>query len=492
MRRLTLVAAITAAVFFPAAAHAGGLQLRMGAAESDLQATSLVQAKANLTLARLAGLDSLRYTAIAWPNQTQPDDMSLGLIGTAATAARLNGLRFYLAIYNDGGKNTPLTDEQQDDFASYCAAIVKAVPYIHDIIVGNEPNLNLFWQPQYTDDGGDAAAPAYLSLLAKTYDALKAVSPRIQVIGGALSPRGSDNPLASSLTHSPTTFIGDLGTAYRDSGRRAPIMDAFAIHPYEQNSSQPPSTRNAGNKGIAIADYGKLVRLLGTAFDGTAQKGSTLPIVYGEFGVEARIPAAKKSKYKDTEPASVKAVTEATQAAYYRQALQIAFCQPNAQAMFLFHLWDEKSLNRWQSGLYYADRTPRKVTLAAVKNAIAQAHRGVLARCPGLKLIPRVQKVKWPRGTFSRGKPVSFQLRCSIDCAFNARIVSTRGKTVFAFSGRAIGTVLKKVPVRTRLAAGRYRLQLSLVAPLNPGRALNLRSPLFSATAGPTKKKQSA
>jgi hypothetical protein len=490
MRRLALVAALGAALLVPSVAHAGGLQLRMGVAESDLKPTSLVQAKANLTIARLAGFDSLRYVAIAWPKQDKPDDTSLGMLGNIATASRLNALRLYLAVYNDGGKSTPLTDKQQDDFASYAAGIVTAVPYIRDVIVGNEPNLNQFWQPQYTDDGGDAAAPAYLSLLAKTYDALKAVSPRIQVIGGALAPRGSDNPLASSKTHSPTTFIRDLGAAYRDSGRAEPLMDAFAIHPYEQNSSQPPSTRNGGNKDIALADYDKLVQLLGTAFDGTAQKGSTLPIVYGEFGVESQVPPAKQRKYTDSEPASVKAVPQATQAAYYRQALQIAYCQPNVEAMFLFHLWDEKSLKRWQSGLYYADHTPRKVTLAAVRKATAQARRGVLARCAGLKLVPRIQTLKWPRGAFAPGKPVSFQLRCSIDCAFKARIVSlgkSQGKTVFSFSGRVIGKVLTRVPVRTRLAPGRYRLQLSLVAPLNPGRAVNLRSPTFSATGGKRK-----
>jgi hypothetical protein len=489
MGRLVLVAAIAAALFLPSAAHAGGLQLRIGVAEGDVKATSLVQAKANLTLARLAGFDSLRYVAIAWPDQDTPDDKSLGMIGNVATAARLNGIRLYLAIYNDGGRNTPLTDEEQDDFASYSAGIVNAVPYIHDVIVGNEPNLNQFWQPQFTDDGGDAAAPAYLSLLAKTYDALKDASPRVQVIGGALSPRGADNPLAASKTHSPTTFIRDLGTAYGESRRSAPVMDAFAIHPYEQNSSQPPSTRNAGNKDIAIADYDKLVRLLGTAFDGTAQKGSTLPIVYGEFGVEAQIPGNKKSKYTDSEPASVKAVPAGTQAAYYRQALQLAYCQPNVEAIFLFHLWDEKSLKRWQSGVYYADHTPRKVTLTAVQKATGQARRGVLARCAGLALIPRVQALKWPRGTIASGKPLSFQLKCSIDCAFTARVVTTKGKTVFSFTGRAIGKQLTRVPVKARLKPGRYRLQLSLVAPLNPGRPLDRRSPIFTTT-GPKSKAQ--
>ena len=188
--------------------------------------------------------------------------------------------------------------------------MARAVPYARDFIVGNEPNLNRFWLPQFNEDGSNAAAPAYLSLLARTYDALKAVSPRIRVIGGALAPRGADNPNATSHAHSPTTFIRDLGTAYRASGRAQPIMDAFAIHPYQANSSLPPSTRNNANRSIAIADYAKLVRLLGEAFDGTAQRGSTLPIVYAEYGVEARIPAAKRRFYEGNEPASVRAVTE--------------------------------------------------------------------------------------------------------------------------------------------------------------------------------------
>ena len=42
------------------------------------------------------------------------------------------------------------------------------------MIVGNEPNLNLFWMPQFDPSGGDAAAAAYEQLLATTYDALEA------------------------------------------------------------------------------------------------------------------------------------------------------------------------------------------------------------------------------------------------------------------------------------------------------------------------------
>jgi hypothetical protein len=131
--------------------------------------------------------------------------------------------------------------------------------------------------------------------------------------------------------------------------------------------------------GIGAADYGKLVALLGKAFDGTAQKGSTLPILYGEFGIESAIPAGKSGLYHGTQTAPT--VDEATQAAYYIQALKLALCQPNVIGLLNFHVVDEASLAGWQSGPFYADGTP-KSSFGAVRDAIAAAHAGTLTHCP--------------------------------------------------------------------------------------------------------------
>ena len=95
-------------------------------------------------------------------------------------------------------------------------------------------------------------------------------------------------------------------------------MDSFAIHPYQDNSSTPPGFAHPNNTTIAIADYDKLVTLLGQAFDGT-QPGSTLPIVYGEFGVESVIPSTKSSVYTGEEIESARPVDNATQARFYRE-----------------------------------------------------------------------------------------------------------------------------------------------------------------------------
>ena len=56
---------------------------------------------------------------------------------------------------------------------------MRDAPEIRDVIVGNEPNLNRFWLPQFDADGGDVAAPAYLALLIEVYDAAKRADPEI-------------------------------------------------------------------------------------------------------------------------------------------------------------------------------------------------------------------------------------------------------------------------------------------------------------------------
>ena len=221
-----------------------------------------------------------------------------------------------------------------------------------------------------------------MALLAASYDAIKAARPDAAVIGGALAPRGADNPTGTKPTHSPTSFIRDLGAAYRASGRTTPLMDVFDMHVYPDNSSLPPSMEHVSTSTIALADYGKLVSLLGQAFDGTAQLGSTLPIFYGEFGVESIIPAAKTGVYSGTEPAATtKPVDEATQSKYYVEALKVASCQANVIGLLVFHVTDESDLARWQSGPYYADDTA-KSSLPAIRDAADASRAGSLTTCP--------------------------------------------------------------------------------------------------------------
>jgi hypothetical protein len=482
LRGLLFAAVAALALALAPAGVAGGPTMRVGAAEDFVKGKTLVEARAKMTLARLAGFDTIRITAIWAPGETEPSDTEAAVIKNAADAARLSGIELVVAVYHRGSRTTPLTEEHRAEFAQFAAAVARANPSLRHFVIGNEPNLNGFWMPQFNEDGTSASPAAYLPLLAETYDALKDVSPRIVVAGVALSPRGGDNPALARHTHSPTRFLRELGAAYKASERTRPIMDQLAIHPYGTNSSQAPQDQvHPRTTTIAIGDYEKLVALLAEAFDGTPQPGATLPILYSEYGIESLIPASKADLYTGAEPTTTRPVPEATQGAYYRQAIGMAFCQPNVVGILLFHVADEPGLPQWQSGVYYVDGTP-KTSLPAVRRAAEESRRGVVARCPDLKLTPRFVRRAWPSGSALRADgPLRTTFVCTIDCAWRLELVaSAGGKVVKQATGRAVGRrATQAVLPPRRVAPGRYRLRLTLTAPVNPGSPFRVMSPVL-------------
>jgi hypothetical protein len=441
-------------------ASAGGPAMMVGAAEDVAKQQDAAFAKTEMDMARLAGLDSIRVTQTWTRGQVKLGPNDEITLGNAITAAQFSGLRVVLSLYPFGSSVTPASDQDRADFAAFAADVVGRYPLVHDVIVGNEPNLNRFWLPQFDAEGADAAAPAYLQLLAATYDAIKLVRAHTTVYGGALAPRGVDKPGTGRDTHSPTAFIADLGAAYRASGRLVPVMDAFAFHPYPETSSTGPALAHPNGTSIGLADYPKLVGLLGAAFDGTAQRGSTLPILYDEFGIETQLPPAKAALYTGSEPSTTKPVDEATQALMLTQAMQMTFCQPTVLGLLLFHVQDEPVLSAWQSGEFYVDGTP-KASLGPVRLAAGAVHRGVAAACPGLLLTPRL--------VISVGKPdrksVKVFLTCSLDCNYTVTVDrrSLRGLA----TARVRTTLLFKVA----LAPGAHRVTARGTVPLNAGPA---------------------
>ena len=326
-------------------------KLLVGAVEDA--AKSAPDADAQMKLARASGFRAVVLSAVWKPGSSPAADVPP--LARAVAAAVHEGVRPVLAVYQFSSA-TPDDPQSRAAFAAYAAGLAKRLPDVRDVIVGNEPNLNLFWQPQFDAAGADVAAPAFEALLAETYDALKAVDAKLDVIGAGLAPHGGDRP-SSRPTHSPTKFIEDLGAAYRASGRTKPLMDALSIHVYGESARVPPTLAHPHSTTIGIADYPKLVATLGAAFAGTAQAGSSLPIVYGEYGVETAIPAAKSHLYTGHEPVPV--VDEATQAKYYSEAIRMAERQENVRMLFLFHVSDESRLEGLQSGVRYADGSPK-------------------------------------------------------------------------------------------------------------------------------------
>ena len=375
-RSLIAFVCLLTAILVPARAAASD-GMYMGAAEDEGRNSDPAVALAKMELAKAAGFDTIRITAIWQPGENAVPSDELAALQSIGAAGEFLGIRIVATIMNFGSSTTPLTATARAEFARFSADLVRQVPGIREYIIGNEPNLNRYWLPQFGPNGEDVAAPAYVQLLARTYDAMKAADKSIFINGGSVSPRGIDRPGTGRDTHSPTTFIRDMGTAYRALNRKRPIMDGFAFHPYGENSSTPPTYAHTGGTSLGLADYDKLVALLGEAFDGTPQPGATLPIVYDEYGVDSQIPDGKRRFYKGKEPATTKPVSESVQASYYDEALQMAACQPNVRGFLIFHVTDETDYNRWQSGVYYADGTP-KSSRPFVKQTMSQIRSGAV------------------------------------------------------------------------------------------------------------------
>ena len=103
--------------------------------------------------------------------------------------------------------------------------------------------------------------------------------------------------------------------------------------------------------------------------------------------------------------------------------------------IFLFHSQDEPALANWQSGLYYADGTP-KSSIYAVRDALGRARGGSIARCEGLGLDVTPTKVGFPtQAAFASGAR-TVRFTCTLDCIWELRVA---GATTGATAPRLVG-----------------------------------------------------
>ena len=212
-----------------------------------------------------------------------------------------------------------------------------------------------------------------------------------------------------------------MGAAYKASGLTGPVMDALVFHPYPENSGVPPTLAHPNTtQALGIADYAKLVSTLGALSTGPASRARRSPSCTASTASRRRSRPPKASEYTGTEPSTTKPAPESTQGSYYRQAMSMAFCQPNVVGLLIFHAFDETALDRFQSGLYYPDQTP-KSSLTTVRSAARDVHGGVIAKCQGLELTPTA-KVGYPRIASIAGGTAAIGVTCDIDCSIFARL----------------------------------------------------------------------
>ena len=433
------------------------------------------------------GMREVRLTA-QWDPAAPPTEIEHELYLTSMMpVAALRGVRVVFSVQALKAASVTGTPDGAAKFAAFLQRLARTYPTVKDYIVGNEPNESRFWQPQFDGRGRSAAPAAYHELLARSYDALKGVDPTINVIGVGLSPDGTDRPFASGgISHSPVKFLRGLGAAYRQSGRRKPIMDNFAFHPYPNKDRDALSTGyewpNAG-----IPNLGRVKQAFWDAFHGTPQRTfeQGLRMKLDEVGWQVAVVPSAQGSYFGAE--SIQPTDEATQASIYAALLREVACDPAVDSVLFFGFQDEPNLERWQSGLIRADGTPRP-SYHAVKAQLAATQ----GRCTGRQTswrhstTPDGASAVFPRDRRlpHRVNSWSFLARAEEDALFEAgihRFNGRRGARALGASGRLDARVTRFVrfPGR-RLRPGRYVYSINFRAAMNPGRTLRRTSRPFT------------
>ena len=139
------------------------------------------------------------------------------------------------------------------------------------------------------------------------------------------------------------------------------------------------------------------------------------------------------------------------------------------KSIFLFHAFDEPALPAWQSGVYYADGTPKQ-SLPAVRDAVRAGRGGVIAKCPDLHLTPKAV-VGFPTGKALKSVPLAVVVKCDIDCTALVRLSrQPRNSTTLETRAHLQAGVLARVQLPARkIAAAVYRFSVRLTAPVNVG-----------------------
>jgi fibronectin type 3 domain-containing protein len=335
------------------------------------------------------GAGAFRVTLMWSPGQTQLLAADAVKLDRARTATA--GMRLVLAVYANAGSKAPVDAPGRDAYCTYVRNVLARYTTIRDVVIWNEPNKSLFWNPQ-TD-----VPRLYEALLARCWDVLHGSFSNVNVIGLALSSTGNDNATSTS----PGAFVRSVGDAYRASGRGKRILDTIGYHPYPQDPTERPWRKHIQSKVLALGDWNKLMYNLWLAFDRTAQPipgQAGVPIWYLEVGFQTGVDPAHAGAYSGTEnvpvlpddtggeaasppPAETSAAPD--QSTQILDSVRLAACQPYVGAFFNFLLFDEPILKGWQSGAYWADRTPKN-SLAAFREAIGEAIAGTVD-CDALK-----------------------------------------------------------------------------------------------------------
>jgi hypothetical protein len=382
---LALALAVFVCASIAAPSSSGGTGLFVGV---DEDAVKWGRAQLTASIARAVGLKAIRVT-VAWsPGETALSAAERAALDRAVVGSW--GMRVVVAVYGRPDA-APQDDFERSQYCDYTVDLLRQYPTVNDVVIWNEPNVGAFWRPQFNPDGSSAAPASYAALLSRCWQTLHAARPAVNVIASSAS-RGGDDPTAfEGVSHSPAAWYRQVGAAYRAGGFGTPLFDTIGHNPYPNSSAERPWARHADPGTIGQGDYERLIVALTEAFGGTAQPlpgQGAVTIWYVEQGFQTAIDPRKAHLYTGSETDrftlppwsntdSSREGPAPDQATQVADAIRVAYCQPYVGAYFNFLLADEPSLAGWQSGILWADWSP-KLSYSAFKRAVAEVNAGTV------------------------------------------------------------------------------------------------------------------
>ena len=190
------------------------------------------------------------------------------------------------------------------------------------------------------------------------------------------------------------------------------------------------------------------------------------------------VPTELRS-YPGAQPTVTNAVPAGAQGAGYAAAITAAACSPSVTGVILDRLSDNGLVPAPPSGIFYASGHA-KASTAAVAAAAGPAQRGTTV-CPGLASPVTATTLTFP--TQLASTPLFLLLACSRDCLYLVTLNRADGQPVIARRGALQASAAATIGLpKTKLAPGVYRVDVRLVAQVNPGPLTQLISPPLVAS----------
>jgi len=250
----------------------------------------------------------------------------------------------------NGNKTPNFLPTSMSSFQNFTKALASrysgrtpGLPFVRFYGIWNESNLGQFLSPQFNSSGAIVSPAAYAKLAAAGYAGIKAGSPKALVAIGETSSNGRNvRKVGASDSVRPGTFAAGVAKANKKLK-----FDAWAHHPYPVPVNGKP-TQKVLWPNVALTSLPQFETSIDKWFG-----RKNIPVWITEYGNE-------------TKPGEPTGVTEAQQASYVTQAIDIAK-KDKRVPIFIWFVMKDSTGSLWQSGVYRKDGSakPARAKFAA-------------------------------------------------------------------------------------------------------------------------------